>query len=117
MSASSLSHLLCVVDCLSKAFIILQINFKIFVYFLQLLCLQVPSEEAVFEAVISWIKQDEASRRDFLPKMLQYVRLPMLTPRYLTDTVDNEVLIIIFFKGLYHEILGQGNFLSTLGFN
>lgn len=55
--------------------------------------LTVPSEEAVFEAVISWIKQDEASRRDFLPKMLQYVRLPLLTPRYLTDTVDNEKLI------------------------
>ncbi|XP_074636237.1 kelch-like protein 12 [Acropora palmata] len=55
--------------------------------------LTVPSEEAVFEAVISWIKQDEASRRDFLPKMLRYVRLPLLTPRYLTDTVDNEKLI------------------------
>lgn len=63
-------------------------------YIFQFVWLQVPSEEAVFEAVISWIKQDEASRRDFLPKMLQYVRLPLLTPRYLTDTIDNEVLII-----------------------
>lgn len=52
---------------------------------------QVPSEEAVFEAVISWIKLDEKKRKDSLPKMLQYVRLPLLTPRYLTDTVDNEV--------------------------
>ena len=50
-----------------------------------------PSEEAVFEAVISWIKLDEKKRKDSLPKMLQYVRLPLLTPRYLTDTVDNEV--------------------------
>lgn len=53
--------------------------------------LQVPSEEAVFEAVISWIKEDEKKRKDFLPKMLQYVRLPLLTPRYLTDAVDSEV--------------------------
>lgn len=52
---------------------------------------QVPSEEAVFEAVISWIKQDENNRKDSLPNMLEYVRLPLLTPRYLTDTVDNEV--------------------------
>lgn len=55
--------------------------------------LTVPSEEAVFEAVISWIKQDENNRKDSLPNMLEYVRLPLLTPRYLTDTVDNEKLI------------------------
>lgn len=55
--------------------------------------LTVPSEEAVFEAVISWIKQDENKRTNCLPKMLQYVRLPLLTPRYLTDTVDTEELI------------------------
>ncbi|XP_078353958.1 kelch-like protein 12 [Oculina patagonica] len=55
--------------------------------------LTVPSEEAVFEAVISWIKQDEKKRNDLLPKMLQFVRLPLLTPRYITDIVDSEQLI------------------------
>lgn len=50
-----------------------------------------PSEEAVFEAVISWIKQDEKKRKELLPKMLEFVRLPLLTPRYITDIVDSEV--------------------------
>lgn len=49
-----------------------------------------PSEEAVFEAVISWIKQDEKKRKDMLPGMLKFVRLPLLTPRYITDIVDSE---------------------------
>lgn len=55
--------------------------------------LTVPSEEAVFEAVISWVKHDESKRKDSLSKMMEFVRLPLLTPRYLTDTVDNELLI------------------------
>lgn len=50
-----------------------------------------PSEEAVFEALISWIKEDEKKRKDMLPKMLEFVRLPLLTPRYITDIVDSEV--------------------------
>jgi len=54
------------------------------------LCNQVPSEEAVFEAVISWIKQDKKKRKDMLPGMLKFVRLPLLTPRYITDIVDSE---------------------------
>lgn len=55
--------------------------------------LTVPSEEAVFEAVISWIKQDEKKRKEMLPSMLEFVRLPLLTPRYITDVVDSEQLI------------------------
>ena len=51
---------------------------------------KVPSEEAVFEAVISWIKQDEKKRKEMLPRMLEFVRLPLLTPRYITDIVDSE---------------------------
>lgn len=51
---------------------------------------KVPSEEAVFEAVISWIKQDEKKRKEMLPRMLEFVRLPLLTPRYITDVVDSE---------------------------
>ena len=58
--------------------------------------LQVPSEEAVFEAVISWVKHDEGKRKDSLSKMMEFVRLPLLTPRYLTDTVDNEVSYIYY---------------------
>lgn len=65
-----------------------------------------PSEEAVFEALISWIKQNEVKRKAMLPKMLEFVRLPLLTPRYLTDVVDGEAstitkcVMIIFYSKL-----------------
>ena len=66
------------------------------IFCLSIQTLQVPSEETVFEAVISWIKQDEMKRKDLLPKMLEFVRLPLLTPRYLTDIVDSEASTLYF---------------------
>jgi len=46
----------------------------------------------VFEAVLNWIKHEEDLRMEHLPEMLEKVRLPLLTPRYLTDFIDNEVM-------------------------
>ncbi|XP_041348810.1 kelch-like protein 12 [Gigantopelta aegis] len=55
--------------------------------------LQVKSEEQVFEAVIGWTKHEEESRRECLTKLLECVRLPLLSARYITDVVDNEPLV------------------------
>ena len=52
---------------------------------------QVSSEEPVFEAVIKWVRQDEASRPDYLSQLLQFVRLPLLSAKYITDVIDSEV--------------------------
>lgn len=49
------------------------------------------SEEPVFEAVLNWVKYSEKERDEFLPDLLQYVRMPLLTPRYITDIIDAEV--------------------------
>ena len=78
-----------------------------------------PSEEAVFEALISWIKQDEKKRKDMLPKMLEFVRLPLLTPRYITDIVDSEVskqINFFFFFFMYQIVMFSNhfNFKSTM---
>ncbi|XP_070558637.1 kelch-like protein 12 [Ptychodera flava] len=54
---------------------------------------QITTEEPVFEAVLSWVKYDVDSRKEFLPELLAYVRLPLLSPKYITDTVDTEPLI------------------------
>lgn len=54
-------------------------------------CLQVDSEEPVFEAVINWVKHSKKEREASLPELLQYVRMPLLTPRYITDVIDTEV--------------------------
>lgn len=53
--------------------------------------LKVDSEEPVFEAVINWVKHAKKEREESLPDLLQYVRMPLLTPRYITDVIDAEV--------------------------
>lgn len=53
--------------------------------------MQVDSEEPVFEAVINWVKHSKKEREASLPELLQYVRMPLLTPRYITDVIDTEV--------------------------
>ncbi|XP_069998111.1 kelch-like protein 18 [Penaeus vannamei] len=55
--------------------------------------LNVPSEECVFEAIMSWVKRDLDQRSDHLPELLTKVRMPLLTPQYLTDCVGTENLI------------------------
>ncbi|KAF4800583.1 kelch like family member 12 [Turdus rufiventris] len=52
--------------------------------------IQVDSEEPVFEAVINWVKHSKKEREASLPELLQYVRMPLLTPRYITDVIDTE---------------------------
>ena len=50
-----------------------------------------------------------------LPKMLEFVRLPLLTPRYLTDVVDSEASIltksvmIISYSELSFKSVGRRN--------
>ncbi|RWS24045.1 kelch-like protein 18, partial [Leptotrombidium deliense] len=55
--------------------------------------LNVSAEEKVFEAVMTWVKKDEQNRKEYLPNLLTHVRLPLLTPQYLTDYVATEQLI------------------------
>lgn len=50
------------------------------------------SEEQVFEACMRWVKHVE-ERNEFLPELLSQVRLPLLSPLYLTDRVATEELI------------------------
>lgn len=48
------------------------------------------SEEQVFEACMKWVKHDVEERKQHLPELLSLVRLPLLTPLYITDRVRNE---------------------------
>ena len=55
--------------------------------------LNIAGEDVVFQAVISWVKKDVDLRKDLLPQLLTQVRLPLLSPEYLTDHVATEQLI------------------------
>ncbi|XP_044758542.1 kelch-like protein 18 [Coccinella septempunctata] len=59
--------------------------------------LRVESEEQVFEACMRWVKYKE-NRKDYLPELLALVRLPLLSPLYLTDRVASEELIRYSFQ-------------------
>lgn len=45
----------------------------------------------MFEAVLNWVKHNRKERESNLPDMLEFVRMPLLTPRYITDVIDAEV--------------------------
>ena len=62
-------------------------------------CVQVDSEEPVFEAVLNWVKHNRKEREPYLPDMLEFVRLPLLTPRYITDVIDAEVSQLTHCRG------------------
>uniref|UniRef100_A0AAY4E8W3 BTB domain-containing protein n=1 Tax=Denticeps clupeoides TaxID=299321 RepID=A0AAY4E8W3_9TELE len=54
--------------------------------------LTVSSEEMVFESMIAWIKHDKEARLEHMPKLMEYVRLPLLSRDYLLQ-VEEEALI------------------------
>jgi len=53
----------------------------------------VPNEEKVFESVISWINYAQDSRSQFLPVLMEHIRLPLLSQDYLINKVDSEPLL------------------------
>ncbi|KAH8405025.1 hypothetical protein KR222_005085 [Zaprionus bogoriensis] len=55
--------------------------------------LNVRSEEQVFNAVMSWLKYNVAERRQHLAQVLQHVRLPLLSPKFLVGTVGSDLLV------------------------
>ncbi|XP_056130977.1 kelch-like protein 3 isoform X2 [Lampris incognitus] len=55
--------------------------------------LTVSTEEKVFEAMVAWIKHDKAARLEHMPKLMEHVRLPLLSRDYLVQIVEEEALI------------------------
>lgn len=43
--------------------------------------MNVPDEETVVSALLSWVRYDPANRQSQLPALLQHVRLPLLKPQ------------------------------------
>ncbi|XP_014001481.1 kelch-like protein 17 isoform X1 [Salmo salar] len=55
--------------------------------------LNVPSEEEVYRAVLSWVKHDIDGRRQHVPWLMKCVRLPLLRRDFLMSNVDTELLV------------------------
>lgn len=56
---------------------------------------QVKSEETVYQGVITWVKHDEPARLKYLSRLLDHVRLPLLSVNFITDVLDSEVGTLI----------------------
>ncbi|KAJ3653163.1 hypothetical protein Zmor_012427 [Zophobas morio] len=50
--------------------------------------LNVTSEEHIFHALMSWIQHDPTTRKPLVGRLLAFVKLPLLTPEFLTDQVE-----------------------------
>ena len=55
--------------------------------------LAVRSERAVYEAVMGWVRHDVGSRKAWLGEMLGAVRMELLPPEYLAETVGADPLV------------------------
>jgi len=55
--------------------------------------LNVSSEEEVYQALLSWINFDLANRRKSAAKLLGCVRLPLLSPQYIADHIENQPVL------------------------
>lgn len=54
--------------------------------------LNVSSEESVFDALLRWLEHDPGNRQKEASRLLAYVKLPLLSPAFLTDNVENNEL-------------------------
>uniref|UniRef100_A0A672TBT2 Kelch-like protein 5 n=1 Tax=Sinocyclocheilus grahami TaxID=75366 RepID=A0A672TBT2_SINGR len=54
--------------------------------------MNVPEEESVVTALLSWVRHDASSRQSQLPALLAHIRLPLLKPQFLADMEANPLL-------------------------
>ena len=57
--------------------------------------LSISCESEVYQAIIKWVKHDTEKRSSHLRKLLQYLRFPLLTRKFLIDGVAKEDLIML----------------------
>lgn len=55
--------------------------------------LNMNSEEDVFQAVMQWVSCDVQQRKQYLHKILEHVRFPLMNARFLVNTVSSDPLI------------------------
>jgi len=60
--------------------------------FIRMDTLCIPCEERIFECVIAWIQSD-CSRQQFLGRIMQFVRFPLLAQDYILQKVETEPLL------------------------
>lgn len=53
----------------------------------------VENEEKVYETLIAWVNHDLEKRKNDFPDLFELIRLPLVSPYYLVDVVEQEELL------------------------
>lgn len=61
--------------------------------------LNVRGEEQIYEAVMTWIKHDLHTRKDYVGTLLKNVRMPLMSAAFLSREVQSESLVMDNFEG------------------
>ncbi|XP_022079622.1 kelch-like protein 5 [Acanthaster planci] len=51
--------------------------------------LNVPNEEIVYYALLSWANHNLSERKRYIANIMAHIRLPLLSPQFLSDIIDN----------------------------
>jgi len=73
-----------------------KLTFEMLYQFVQSEDIRVMKEEEVFEAVLLWYKADFGNRMEKdkqLPDLLHEIRFPLISPSYLNEVIEKEVLL------------------------
>ncbi|XP_071951306.1 kelch-like protein 8 isoform X1 [Antedon mediterranea] len=70
----------------------LNISFDHFLAVIDSSDLNIENEMQVYKAVMKWVKHDLPGRERCLPELMSKVRLPMMSPEFLMEEVENEEL-------------------------
>ncbi|XP_011506117.1 PREDICTED: kelch-like protein 5 [Ceratosolen solmsi marchali] len=76
--------------------------------------LNVTSEESVFNALLRWLEHDPKNRKQEASNLLTFVKLPLLSPAFLTDHVENNEMFqeqrntqILIMEALKYHLLPE----------
>lgn len=74
-----------------------EFNFLTLKQLIRLFCsdkLNVPCESTVFNAMLKWVLHDTESRQAALVQLVEHIRFPLMTRKFLIDTVAKEDLVM-----------------------
>ncbi|KAK3578052.1 hypothetical protein CHS0354_039611 [Potamilus streckersoni] len=54
--------------------------------------LNVQNEEIIYQALLMWAKHDLQNRKKYIPKLFSHIRLPLLSPQFIADHVETNLL-------------------------
>lgn len=69
----------------------------------------------MFEAMVAWIKHDKPARLEYMPKLMEHVRLPLLSRDYLVQVMHFSTTLSQMVHTLHHKVNLRSELSSDCG--